>query len=113
MAHEADSAADSLRLWHQRFGHLGAKNLKTLQDEELVEELKFNYSKDKQTRNSYSFPKGQATHATELLEIVHSDVCGPMQTTSLGGHRYFVTFIDDKSRFTAIYFAESKEEVLQ
>ena len=57
--------------------------MKTLQDEELVEGLKFNDSKDmqfceacvegKQTRNS--FPKGQATHATELLEIVHSDVC--------------------------------------
>ena len=60
----------------------------------------------KQTRNS--FPKGQATHATELLEIVHSDVCGPMQTTSLGGHRYFVTFIDDKSRFPAIYFLKKR-----
>ena len=104
LVHEANSAADSLQLWHQRFGHLGVKNLKTLQDEELVEGLKFNDSKDmqfceacvegKQTRNS--FLKGQATHATELLEIVHSDVCGPMQTTSLGGHRYFVTFIDDK-----------------
>ena len=121
LAHEANSAADSLQLWHQRFGHLGVKNLKTLQDEELVEGLKFNDSKDmqfceacvegKQTRNS--FPKGQATHATELLEIVHSDVCGPMQTTSLGGHRYFVTFIDDKSRFTAIYFVKNKDEVLQ
>eukprot|EP00795_Rhopilema_esculentum_P008820 gene8820-biopygen1729 len=121
LAHEANSADDSLQLWHQRFGHLGVKNLKTLQDEELVEGLKFNDSKDmqfceacvegKQTRNS--FPKGQATHATELLEIVHSDVCGPMQTTSLGGHRYFVTFIDDKSRFTAIYFVKNKDEVLQ
>eukprot|EP00795_Rhopilema_esculentum_P014459 gene14460-biopygen4243 len=121
LAHEANSADDSLQLWHQRFGHLGVKNLKTLQDEELVEGLKFNDSKDmqfceacvegKQTRNS--FPKGQATHATELLEIVHSDVCGPMQTTSLGGHRYFITFIDDKSRFTAIYFVKNKDEVLQ
>ena len=39
----------------------------------------------KQTTNS--FPKGQATHATELLEVVHSDVYGPMQTISLGGNQ--------------------------
>ena len=44
---------------------------------------------------------------------MHSGVRGPMQTTSLGGHQYFVTFIDDKSRFTAIYFVKRKYEVLQ
>ena len=60
-----------------------------------------------------SFPKGQATRATELLEIVHSDVCGPMQTTSLGGNRYFVTFIDYKSRYTAVYFMKRKDQVLE
>ena len=121
--HEANSAADAkpLQLWHQRFGHLGVKNLKLLHDRNLADGLNLNDSKDmvfceacikgKQTRSS--FPKGQATRATELLEIVHSDVCGPMQTTSLGGNRYFVTFIDDKSRFTAIYFMKTKDQVLQ
>ena len=121
--HEANSAVDekSLELWHQRFGHLGVKNLKLLHDQKLVDGMKLNNSEDmkfcegcvkgKQKRNS--FPKGQATRATELLEIVHSDVCGPMQTTSLGGNRYFVTFIDDKSRYTAIYFMKSKDQVLE
>ena len=56
-----------------------------------------------------SFPKlGQATRASEILEIVHSDVCGPMQES-----RYFVTFIDDKSRFTAVYFVKTKDQVLE
>eukprot|EP00112_Aurelia_sp_Birch-Aquarium-sp1_P025965 Seg893.2 transcript_id=Seg893.2/GoldUCD/mRNA.D3Y31 product="Retrovirus-related Pol polyprotein from transposon TNT 1-94" pseudo=true protein_id=Seg893.2/GoldUCD/D3Y31 len=121
--HEANSAVDekSLQLWHQRFGHLGVKNLKLLHDQKLVDGLKLNDSEDmkfcegcakgKQKRNS--FPKGQATRATVLLEIVQSDVCGPMQTTSLGGNRYFVTFIDDKSRYTAIYFMKSKDQVLE
>ena len=36
-----------------------------------------------------------------------------MQTASLGGNRYFVTFIDDKSRFVAVYFMKSKDHVLQ
>ena len=33
-----------------------------------------------------------------------------MQTDSLGGNRYFVTFIDDKSTFTAVYFMKTKEK---
>ena len=59
------------------------------------------------------FPKGQATRTSEILEIVHSDVCGPMQENSLGGNCYFVTFIDDKSRFTAVYFMETKDQVFE
>jgi hypothetical protein len=59
------------------------------------------------------FPKSGATRANDLLEIVHSDVCGPMKTTSLGGARYFLTFTDDKSRHTTVYFLKTKDEVLE
>ncbi len=45
------------------------------------------------------------------LEIVHSDVCGPMTTDSIGGSKYFVTFIDDYTRCCAVYFLNSKSEV--
>ena len=71
-----------LQLWHQRFGHLGVKNLKLLHDENLADGFNLNDSKNmafceaciKGKRIRSSFPKGQATRATELLEIVHSDV---------------------------------------
>ncbi len=46
--------------------------------------------------------------ATKPLEIVHSDVCDPMRTTSLGGARYFVTYIDDFSRKVWVYSLKSK-----
>ena len=36
--------------------------------------------------------------SAEVLQLVHSDVCGPMSVASLGGARYFVTFTDDYSR---------------
>jgi hypothetical protein len=49
-----------------------------------------------------SFPKDEVTKASKLLELVHSDVCGPMKTTSCGGARYFVTFINDFSRKTHV-----------
>ena len=45
------------------------------------------------------------------LQYVHSDVCGPMPTHSIGGNRCFVTFIDDYSRCCKVYFMKNKSEV--
>jgi len=57
------------------------------------------------------FLKVKASRASKLLELVHSDVCIPMKITSLGGARYFVTFIDDFSRITHVYLLKVKGEV--
>jgi transposase InsO family protein len=46
----------------------------------------------------------------EHLELVHTDLCGPMQTQSIGGSFYFLTFIDDFSRKIWIYFLKNKSE---
>ena len=45
------------------------------------------------------------------LGLVHSDVCGPMSTPSVGGARYFLTFTDDYTRYSSVYFLRSKTEV--
>ena len=47
----------------------------------------------KQTRVSY-MPKSP-DQVKQLVEVIHSDVCGPMQTPTFSGKRYFVTFIDE------------------
>ena len=47
------------------------------------------------------------------LELVHSNVCGPLQVESIGGSRYFVTFIDDYSRCVSIHFIKYKTEVFE
>jgi transposase InsO family protein len=52
-------------------------------------------------------------HASEVLELVHSDVCGPMPVESKGRARYFLTFTDDKSRKTWIYFLHLKSQTLE
>ena len=46
-----------------------------------------------------------------ILEIIHSDVCGPMSSSSLSGYVYYVSFIDDFSRMTWIYFMKNKDKV--
>ena len=56
------------------------------------------------------FPKSEPkTKGT--LELIHSDVCGPIPSTYLSGYEYYVTFIDEYSRNTWIYFLKTKSEV--
>jgi len=38
-----------------------------------------------------------------LLGMVHTDVCGPMSKQAMGGFSYFITFIDDRSRFGYVF----------
>ena len=53
------------------------------------------------------------THKTEgSLDYVHTNVRRPVQTTSLGGSVYFVSFIDDYSRKSLVYFMRYKSETL-
>ena len=47
------------------------------------------------------------------LEFVHSDLCGTMQTQSLAGSHYMLTFIDDFTRKTWVYFLKFKNEVFE
>ena len=59
------------------------------------------------------FPKLSYNRANDLLEVIHSDVCGPMPCNSLGGARYFVTFTDDFSGYNFVYFLKSINEVME
>ena len=48
-----------------------------------------------------------------MLELVHSDVCGPMSTQARDGYEYFITFIDDYSRFGYVYLMKQKFEAFE
>ena len=109
----------SLELWHKRLGHLNVKSVKTLQS--MVGGMQVTKGtcdlsceaciEGKQTRPP--FPSDGARRAAKVLELVHSDVCGPMRTTSMGGARYFLTFIDDFSRKTWVFMLKCKSDVLE
>ena len=56
---------------------------------------------------------GHVEQATDLLEIIHSDVCGPMSVLARGGYLYFVTFTYDLSRYGYIYLMKQKFETFE
>ena len=57
------------------------------------------------------FPKGVAWRAKEMLELVHTNICGPMRTHSHAQNKYFILFIDDYTRMTWVYFMRERSEV--
>ncbi|PRQ55909.1 putative RNA-directed DNA polymerase [Rosa chinensis] len=104
-------------LWHFRYGHLNFNGLQTLRQKSMVTGLPHIVSPSqvcedcivgKQHRDH--FPRGNAWRALNPLELVHSDICEPINPTSNGGKRYFITFIDDYSRKTWVYFLQKKSE---
>ena len=60
-----------------------------------------------------SFIRGGHDRKKNVLELIHSDVFGPVNIKSLGGASYFVTFIDDASRKVWAYPMKSKSEVFE
>ena len=58
-----------------------------------------------------NFDKHASWHASIPLELVHSDLCGPLPSASFSGLKYFSTFIVDYSRCTWVYFLKLKSEV--
>ena len=120
-AHTAKENSDA-QLWHCRLGHLGMENVKKLSEKNMVDGMDCtNFDGNKSLcegcimgkHHRMPYPKNVPDHASEVMEIIHSDVCGPMNTDSLGKTRYFVTFIDDFSRYVSIYYIKHKDEVLE
>lgn len=111
-----DNSSDTSRLWHMRLGHVGEKGLQNLVNRGLLKGAKsgkLDFCEHcvlgKQTRVRF----GTAIHRTKgTLDYVHTDVWGPSQNVSLGGKRWFVTFIDDFSRYVWVYTMKHKDEVL-
>ena len=64
----------------------------------------------KMTKTPFS---GMMERASDLLEMIHVDVCGPMSVEACGGYRYFLTFTDDLSRYGDIYLMKHKSETFE
>src|SRR3954469_16087773 len=101
-------------LWHCSLGHIGVKRTKKLHADRILESLDYE-SHDacepclmgKMTKTPFS---GTMERATDLLEIIHTDVCDPMSVEARGGDRYFLTFKDDLSRYGYIYLMKHESE---
>ena len=120
-AAEVESHKPKEYTWHRRFGHLGVGSLQKLADQKLVKGFNYDSSKEigfcqaciEGKLHKTKFPDKGGSRAVEPLELVHSDVCGKFETSSLGGGHYFLTLIDDNTRHVWMYILLSKDKVFE
>lgn len=106
-------------LWHRRLAHVNVKqihqfiNQSTGIDLPSKEYLSFCEACVKGKMHRLPHRPRNEVKSTERLQLVYTDVCGPMQTQSHGGSHYFITFTDDYSRYSMTYFLKKKSEALE
>lgn len=59
------------------------------------------------------FPSESIWKTKRPLQLIHSDICGPMSVSSFGGNRYFISFIGDYTRKVWVYCIQQKSEAFQ
>ena len=111
---------DESWLWHKRLGHICFENLTKIASTKAVRDIPHitkpsnsicdSCQKGKQTRTSF---KTKEHHTRKPLELVHTDLCGPVRTQSMYGERYFMLCIDDYSRMTWVSFLKHKSKALE
>ena len=106
---------NSATLWHKRLGHISKQRIQRLVLDEILDPLDLSdfevcieCIKGKRT----NIRKLGAERAKDVLELVHTDICGPFPTTSWNGQQYFIMFIDDYSRYGYLYLIHEKSQSL-
>ncbi|GMH21891.1 hypothetical protein Nepgr_023734 [Nepenthes gracilis] len=104
-------------LWHKWFGHMSERGMSHLAKKGLIPEMDGERPRTcphcmagKQRR--VSFQGDASSRRSEVLELIHTDVCGPLQERSFGGVQYFVSFIDDCSRKLWVFPLKTKDQVV-
>ncbi len=103
-------------LWHLRLGRINSNKLKNIQtlakgiDSFNEKDITFCTPCIERKQHRIKFPKKYSTKSTQILGLIHYDIYGALQTYTYGGCKYFITFIDDKSRYCFIYLVKNKYE---
>ena len=110
-----------LNLWHRRMAHVHVDGIREIVRRNTVEGVKVDLRQDisrceacvygKSTRAP--IPQSGGARAANILDLVHTDVCGPFPVASLGNSLYFVSFVDDRSRYAWIYPIQAKSDVFE
>jgi len=113
--HASRHDAEKRMLWHRRLAHVGLKALEIL-PKVVTDAPKMTGKCDCESCIKCKLVRKPFTpttsRATEPLQLVHSDICGPLET-AIGGGRYMLLFIDDATRHTDEYILKYKSEALE
>lgn len=112
-------AADTsnIRTWHRRLGHLNVADLIKAKRNTAMRGMNFDQHEGSECKiclrgkmSRAPFTATKASHTTKPLEIIHIDICGPMRVESKSGSNYFITFINNHSRWCEVRFLQKKSD---
>ena len=102
-------------MWHARLGHVNLNSIKRMMSLNLIPKASIDLKQKCETCIQAKQPRKSFTtcieRETNLLELVHSDVCDSNDVLTRGGKRYFITFIDDFSKYCYVYLVNHKSEL--
>lgn len=103
---------DSFSLWHARLGHISKSTMKRLLKCDMISYNEKDAYKCKTCIESKMIkkPYQRVNRTSNILELIHTDICELNGMLTRGGNRYFITFIDDYSRYTYVYLIKHKHE---
>ncbi|GJT21196.1 zinc finger, CCHC-type containing protein [Tanacetum coccineum] len=101
-------------LWHARLGHVHFKMMQDMFKDGLITTFDMETEKCKtcMLTKITKKPFQNVIRETKVLELIHNNSCDLHATPSLGNKKYFVTFIDNASRFCYVYLLHLKDEAL-
>lgn len=120
-AKNSDNQTDEAALWHNRLGHPNTATMSELNKmvDGYCSSVEYSTLKTEHCggcmqgkTHRTAFPRRSDSRASHALELIHTDICGPMPVPSHGESNYFITFIDDYSRYGVVKLLKHKSDAL-
>ncbi|GFP97577.1 retrovirus-related pol polyprotein from transposon tnt 1-94 [Phtheirospermum japonicum] len=116
IASDSSYLTECSSLWHCRLGHININVIKRLSNLNLLKVNEF-FNKSKceigVEAKMTKLPFKSVERSTTPLELIHTDVCDLKFVQTRGGKKYFITFIDDCTRYCYLYLLRGKDEVIE
>ena len=107
--------------WHKRLGHRNCETIRSMIKNDVISDIGISNNKItgkcevcvKSKMVKKLFKAKLEITSSNCLDVIHSDLCGPTKNFTPSGGRYFLTFVDDFSRFCRVFILKNKGEVLE
>ena len=108
----------SINFWHAHLCHINSRYVRIMSSLGLIPRLSKDFERCETCSQAKITKKKKKPHKsvirnTELLELIHSDLCEFEGILTRGGNRYIITFVDDFSKYTIIYLLKNKSDAFE